>query len=322
MFGGVFVLVGAFVVYVQLTWKRDFSATALPNIKASNDPAVIAQGEYLVHSVAHCSACHIPNDLAKKHHLPADRKDLRGGYEIKAGPFGTFYTANLTPDPSGIGRRSDPEIARVIRYGVSADGTFAPLMGIAVGPMADEDLVAVVSYLRSLAPIVNETKPDEWGFLAKALSGRFNPKKGVLETKYVPAGGAPSVERGAYLANGPADCGGCHSSFDVLNGFALVGARFAGSNPDPDPTESGYEIVAPNLTPDPETGVLANYTEDAFVDRFKKAVRAVAGSNMPWQNFATMLDADLRSIHRYLMSLPPTKHQVGPSRRKAGWKAG
>jgi hypothetical protein len=41
---------------------------------------------------------------------------------------------------------------------------------------------------------------------------------------------------------------------------------------------------------------------------------------MPWPNFKMMTDEDLKSIFAYLKSLPPTKHFVGPSRRKRGWK--
>ena len=41
---------------------------------------------------------------------------------------------------------------------------------------------------------------------------------------------------------------------------------------------------------------------------------------MPWENFAEMTDADLRSLFRYLKSLPPVAHDTGPSHRPAGWK--
>jgi cytochrome c553 len=64
--------------------------------------------------------------------------------------------------------------------------------------------------------------------------------------------------------------------------------------------------------------VLANLTEDTFVERFKKAGRLVAGSKMPWENLARLTDEDLRSLYQYLQSLPPTKRSVGPTRRARG----
>jgi hypothetical protein len=43
---------------------------------------------------------------------------------------------------------------------------------------------------------------------------------------------------------------------------------------------------------------------------------------MPWESFARMTEDDLRSVYRYLKSLPPTRKVIGPSHRKAGWKPG
>ncbi len=313
------VCIGVFVAYVQLTYKRDFSSTPRPDLKSSTDPKIIEQGEYLTNAIAHCSACHSPASAVEARVLPADIKNVSGGYELKAGPFGTYRPANLTSDPeTGIGKLTDPDLARIIRHGVAPDGRLDAFMSFVVGPMADEDLVAIMSYLRSLPPIKNATKPSEWGFIAKALSSKFNPNMRKAP-KYVPAGGA-SAARGEYLANGPALCGGCHSPYDFMKGMELAGPAFSGEfEPEPDPTDGAYEIVSPNITIDP-TGVLANYTEDTFVQRFKKGGRAIKGSKMPWENFARMTDDDLRSIFRFLQTVPPAKRVTGPSRRNKGWK--
>lgn len=308
----------AFFVYVQLTYKRDFSSTPLPAIQASKDPEVIARGAYLAHAVAHCSACHGPADNADERKLADNLDDLRGGYAIKAGPFGTFYAANLTSDAeTGIAKLSDAEVARVVRHGVAPDGRLDAFMMFAVGPMSDEDLTAVISYLRSIPPVPNAVPRDEWGFIAKALSSKFNPRMTAAPT-FVREGGV-SAERGEYLAKGPAICVGCHSPYDAAKGMELVGPEFSGSfEPEPDATDPSYEIMAPNLTSDPKAGVLGNYTEDTFVDRFKKGGRAVKASIMPWENFARMTDDDLRSIYRFLSKVPPSPRLVGPTRRPKG----
>lgn len=306
-----------FVVYVSLTYERDFSGVPLPALTASKDPEVIARGAYLAHAVAHCSACHGPGETVTQRKLAANKDDLRGGYVMKAGPFGTYYPANITPDPeTGIGKLSDGQLARIIRHGVSPSGRFDAFMAFAVGPMSDDDLVAVISYLRSIPPIANPTKKDEWGFVAKALASRFSPRM-EQSPPYARPGAEASLERGAYLAAGPALCRGCHSPFDAMAGFKLSGVPFSGAaEAEPDGTDPSYEIIAPNLTPDPETGALASMSEDGFLNRMR-AGRRHAGSTMPWENFAQMTDADLRSIFRYLKSLPPTRRSVGETRRAA-----
>jgi len=193
-------------------------------------------------------------------------------------------------------------------------------MSFAVGPMSDEDLTAVVSYLRTLPPIKNPVPQDEWGLLAKALSSKFNPRMAKAK-RYVPPSETPSVARGDYLANGPALCFWCHTPTDPTAGFAEIGTRFSGgAEPEPDALDEHYEVLPPNLTPDPETGALARYDEQSFVDRVRKVGAVSKGSPMPWDNFKQMTDGDLKSIFAYLRSLPPTKRFTGPGRRPTGWQ--
>jgi mono/diheme cytochrome c family protein len=316
--GMLVLLIAGFYAYVQATYKRDFSSTPLPAITAVKDPDVIKRGEYVAHSIAHCSACHGAGEWTNKHELPPDVSNLSGGYVLKAGPFGTYYPVNLTPDPeTGIAKLSDAHLARAIRHGVASDGTLAPLMSFAVGPMDDEDLVAVISYLRSIKPVKNPVPKDEWGFVAKALAGKFNPRMAKAPAFVKEKEGEPSAERGEYIANGPGICIGCHSPYDFMDGFKMKGAPFSGAfEPEPDPTEDGMETMPPNIT---KGGVLGNFEEEQFVDRFKKAGRAFKGSSMPWENFARMTDDDLKSIYLYLTTkVPPSDRNTGPTRRKAG----
>jgi hypothetical protein len=52
-------------------------------------------------------------------------------------------------------------------------------------------------------------------------------------------------------------------------------------------------------------------TEDQFVARFRQG-RVVPGSPMPWQAFSKLNDDDLRSIYRYLRTVPAVKRDNGP----------
>ena len=52
-------------------------------------------------------------------------------------------------------------------------------------------------------------------------------------------------------------------------------------------------------------------SEEQFVARFRQG-RLLPGSPMPWQAFSRMSEDDLRSIYRYLKSVPAVKRDVGP----------
>lgn len=61
----------------------------------------------------------------------------------------------------------------------------------------------------------------------------------------------------------------------------------------------------PNLTPDPKTGRIYAWSEDAFVARFEAGI--ATGSPMPWRTFSRITDDDLRALYRYFRSLPPAR---------------
>lgn len=304
--------------YVSWTWDQDYGATELPALTASSDPEVVKRGEYLVHAVAHCSVCHAPKEvtLARK---PGEHPAMTGGYVWKMGPLGTLRSRNITADPdTGIGRWSDAELARALKWGVGRDGKLLTFMSFGCPPMADEDLRAVVSYLRQAPAARNAVPGHEVGIVLKWLSGKIGPefRRPYLERlEYVPASEEASVPRGEYLARGAAWCVSCHTSVD-LTSMRPDGPEFAGSaQAEPDPTNPEMGIAVPNLTPDPDTGHIARWSEDEFVARLK-AGRVLPGSKMPWEAYREMTDADLRSLYRFLRTLPPSRHAVGPIYRK------
>ncbi len=115
-------------------------------------------------------------------------------------------------------------------------------------------------------------------------------------------------------------CTGCHSQFSMKT-FKPVGPKAGGGTPEPSHgADSDMEFVTPNLTSDP-TGVTGKLDENAFVARILHG-RVHAGSIMPWENFQDTTETDLRSVYRYLRTLPPVQNDVGPSYRKVGWKPG
>jgi hypothetical protein len=142
-----------------------------PNIKASTDTALISKGKNIALVTKGCVHCHSPVNNIDSVLKTGAEPPLSGAKEIKT-PFGVFYTPNLTPDSqTGIGNLTDGEIARVLRYGVKHNGEAAlPFMdGL---DMSDEDMTALISYLRSLKPVNNQVPEQKFsiiGRLAKAF---------------------------------------------------------------------------------------------------------------------------------------------------------
>ncbi len=188
----VLALGGVAYAWVSATWNGDYSAMARPAIVASTDPAVIAHGEYVFNAVAHCSICHGPTAPKRKR---GDRFPMAGGLIFHAGPFGTFVARNLTSDrETGVGAQSDADLARVVRSGVDHQGRFLPFMKLAVGPIADEDLAALISYMRTFAPVRREEEPEVWGLVGKYLAATKLKPATQVPPPYVPAVGG--AERG------------------------------------------------------------------------------------------------------------------------------
>ena len=297
-----------FALFVAMRQNLRFQAP-YPTIAASTDSAVVERGRYVVRELANCTVCH--GDPAKHEALAAGEEvPLSGGFEW-AIPPGHFYARNITPDPeTGIGRFSDGDIARALRYGVGRDGR-ALLPFMEMQGLSDQDLTAVVSYLRTQPPVRNAVpahRPSLLGriVLATVLASPVGPKEPPAQVS--PSGA--NIENGRYLTEAVANCWACHTQRNMATG-ALSGPRFGGATGFMDERNPKRSWSPPNLTSDPETGRLALYTEDEFVARMRVG-RVIEGSPMPWQAYRRMPEDDLRAIYRYLKTMPPTRNDVGP----------
>ena len=111
----------------------------------------VEYGAYLAGPVAHCMECHTPMGP----NGPMLDTDLgRGGFEFH-GPWGTSVAANITSHEDGLAKYSDEELAVMITDGVRPDGSrmLPPMPFGFLKGMTDEDLQAVILYLRSLPPL-------------------------------------------------------------------------------------------------------------------------------------------------------------------------
>jgi mono/diheme cytochrome c family protein len=119
------------------------------------------------------------------------------------------------------------------------------------------------------------------------------------------------LARGRYLFE-LTGCGGCHSQPDWNTHGAPVISGTEGSGQWLNMPDLPGHIVAPNLTPDIETGA-GGWTDDQLA----RAIREGIGHDgralfpmMPYQGFRTMSDEDLASVVVYLRSLPPVHNQL------------
>lgn len=247
----------------------------------STDPDVIARGRHIA-TVRGCADCHGP--------------DLAGKLFIDAGPVGMLYASNLTGGTGGVaGDYSDADLIAAIRHGVRPSGKplwFMPSQEFNI--LSDEDVGALVSYIRSLDPVDNVLEPSTVGPLGRLLFALGKLPLAPAELIDHDAARAPAPEEGAtaeygaYLATG---CTGCHRP-------DFSGGKIAGTPPDFPP--------ASNITPDDETGI-GRWAEEDFTRALTTGVRPDGTQlrpEMPWQLTAQMEAHELRALWLYLRSLP------------------
>jgi mono/diheme cytochrome c family protein len=311
----VFLVIG-FVAYVQMNWDKVYEVP-VKDIKASTDPEVIKRGEYLVRGPAHCQNCHQATFADMKRADAGENLPLKGGAIFPMGPLGSMAPSNLTPDKeTGIGRFTDWQLYRTMRHAIKPDGTATIAMMMPFWNMADEDIIAIISYLRSTEPVKNEVPGPSYTFMGKALRVFMKPFHPILDP--TPPAKAPPMaatkERGEYLAKYVANCKACHTKADPAT-MEFLGPEFGGGaeiEPMPLPgVDQTQWFHTPNLTSH-EKGVLKNFpTAESFIARFR-AGRAHPGSAMHWGPFSRMSDEDISAIWLFLKSLPPADFDPGP----------
>lgn len=228
-------------------------------IHASTAPQVIARGAHLVWPYG-CADCHKPS--------------LQGTYVPALG----VSSANLT----GLGFLSDADFDHAIRRGLRPDGTSLDegMPSDSFQYMADADLAAIISYIRSLAP-AGATIPQP-GYDLRArwqiLQGTKKMVRGWFPQQ------TPALRLGSRYARGRelamTACGGCH------------GTSLEGQDGSPAP---------PNLT------LVASYPRADFM-KLMHTGKAAGNRELPLMSSAARLrfshfaDAELNALYDYLVA--------------------
>ncbi len=262
------------------------------------DFAQIERGRYLTR-VADCAACHVG----------ADGAPFAGGLGIGT-PFGVVLAPNITPDAAtGIGNWSDAQFDAVVREGRMPDGSRVyPAMPYPYyTKMSRSDVLAIRAYLNTLSPVHNEVVSNQLPFPYKMRS-----LMGVWDALYFKPGEyredsskSPAWNRGAYLVEGPAHCGACHTPKSSLGGDELKRAY------------QGYTLqgwFAPDITNNEDTG-LGRWSATDIVEYLKAGHNRYSAASGPMgdevmDSSSHWTDADLQAIAAYLKA-QPMQHASG-----------
>jgi mono/diheme cytochrome c family protein len=164
------------------------AACAAPPPPAQDPPAApamsqVERGQYLVTAGA-CNDCHTPKKMGPNGPEPDMDRQLSGHPEdVKvtmpklpdgwmaatnasktawAGPWGISFTANLTPDDTGLGSWTEETFIQAMRTGKHmgiSRPILPPMPWQDIAHYSDDDLKAIFAYLKSLKPVVNHVPP-------------------------------------------------------------------------------------------------------------------------------------------------------------------
>lgn len=283
---------------------------AAPDIKFDTSPERIARGKYLSDHVVGCTTCHTKRDWTKFSGPIKEDVLGAGGESFSLGPAGMLYSKNITP--AGIGSWTDGELLRAVTQGVSKDGTpLFPLMPYPhYGAMSEDDVHAVLAYIRTLKSIEGTPPPRQLNFPLN-LVVRTIPGPNTYGTRPSPS---DKVAYGKYMTRA-ALCSDCHTPIDD-RGTPLPGMDFAGGM---EFVETGYRVRSANITPDANTGI-GSWTEQQFIDKFKGFETATnvplaeheraQNTVMPITAYAGMTTEDLGAIYAYLRTVKPVTNRV------------
>jgi mono/diheme cytochrome c family protein len=248
----------------------------------------IERGRYLA-VLGDCAGCHTAPGGAP----------FAGGLALQT-PFGTLVAPNITPDPdTGIGNMTNDDFLATLHEGRGHNGKrLYPAMPYpAYTKMTDDDVLAMRAYFATIAPVKNHVVSNQLPFplnirLAMAFWNGLNFTSGHYQSN--PQKSA-AWNRGAYIVEGPAHCGTCHTPKTLLGGdknnVALTGATLQG-------------WFAPDITNDTRKGI-GGWSTDDLVQYLKTGTNKWTLASGPMaeavsHSTSQMNDEDILAIATYL----------------------
>jgi mono/diheme cytochrome c family protein len=268
--------------------------TAAMTGAASAQSDLAKRGDYLVNTIMTCGNCHTP----KGPPAAIAGKDFSGGLTWDEPPF-KVTAPNITQDKeTGIGAWSDAEIITVLRTGKRPNGVqIAEIMPSAFyGIITDNDMKAIVAYLRTLKPVANKVPDPIYKMQVPhhAFPGSDKP--------YTEAMMSDPVKKGFYLAT-IGHCLECHTPMGP-RGREFADKLGAG----------GFNFTGPwgvstsrNITSSKTKGIGA-WTDTEIktaITQGKSKDGSPLKPPMGFAHYAKMTDGDLNAVVAYLRTVPP-----------------
>ena len=276
---GLLIVAAALVFFLSESRINKTYVISVNTVPVGADAETLARGEHLAITRG-CTDCHGAN--------------LAGGAFIDDPAIGRISASNLTSGRGGVGNLyRDEDWVRAIRHGVGPDGK--PLLFMPAQEfyyLSDEDLGALIAYMRTIPPVDNVPPEDAVRPLGRILflAGKFPLIPAEMIDHDAPRPEAPepgvTVAYGQYLAVG---CAGCH-------GQDFTGGPIPGMPPGTPP--------AADLTP---SGHVADWSEAEFIAAMRTGVSPDGheiSPVMPLEAVGAMTDDELKAIWLFLQSLP------------------
>lgn len=298
------VITGSAALFIEVRGIPNYEVRKI-DFKAGNTPEKLERGKKLAAML--CAGCHKDPSTGK----------LTGTQMLDAPEeFGKIYSQNITKDKEyGIGDWTDGELLYLLRTGIKRDGQYAPPYMAKVPHMADEDVEAIIAFLRSDDPMVAASntpdKPCEPSFLTKFLcTVAFKPLSMPAHRIEMPDTN-DAVALGKYLVFN-LECYSCHSAdFKTMNvEFPELSEGYLGGGNQTLNMERKV-IVTRNITPDKETGI-GLWHEKKFVTALKTGYvgEDQPGLRYPMAPYPQLTDNEAKAIYAYLRTVPPLNHKV------------
>ena len=298
-------LIGGAFAALAIAWRPAIQAIEPPALQ-SFDANLVKRGRDLA-AVGNCNDCHTVRG----------GKAFAGGLAVPT-PFGAIYSSNITPDPeTGIGRWSEAAFRRAMRSGVDRAGhhLYPTFPYDHFTNVTDEDDHALYAFLMTRKAVHAPARANELSF---PFNQRFivaGWKLLFLRHEAFQPDSAQSAEwnRGAYLVEGLAHCGACHTPRNAL-GAERLSASFSGGDVD---NWHAYAINARSLSPLPwNTEALFHYLRQGW-DKDHGVARGPMAEVV--SNLSSVQESDVHAIAVYMTSVfgPPSQDQPPQGRSSA-----
>ncbi|MGH8352099.1 MAG: cytochrome c [Pseudomonas sp.] len=286
-------------------------------LQAQQDPAQLERGAYLARA-GDCAACH----------TAPGGEPYAGGRALQT-PLGTLYSSNISPDPkTGIGSYSFADFDRAVRLGVAKGGLrLYPVMPYpSYAKLDEQDMRALYAYFLGggVAAVKQENRDSgiPWPLNLRWPLALWNGLFLDAEPFQPRADQDAQWNRGAYLVQGLAHCGACHTprglglqeqALDERTPGFLAGASLGGWD-------------AYNITPHPQDGIGA-WSDEELLRYLKtgalpgKSQAAGPMAEAVEHSLRHLTDDDLRAIVAYLRSVKAVGRERGKARHEWGTPA-